>query len=219
MYVYQFMPSNYALDDLRKRRLKVSRLEDMNDPFELLGGTFAVPKYRPTLRRWKKHMSQVYRVLCFSKKWSNPVLWSHYADKHRGMCLCFRVPERFLVEISYQAQRLEFQLEKHLQLDGTVAPEVSNNLLATKFADWKYEEEVRMFVEPEEVREENGLHFYDFNELLSLQKVILGPRCTVPLSEVRAAIQAIDQPVPVVRSRLAFKSFKVVPLATRANKK
>ncbi len=25
--------------------------------------------------------------------WSNPVIWAHYGDKHRGLCLGFEVPE------------------------------------------------------------------------------------------------------------------------------
>ena len=44
MRVYHFISAEYALDDLRKRRLKVSFLEDMNDPFELLGGSLKRPE-------------------------------------------------------------------------------------------------------------------------------------------------------------------------------
>jgi hypothetical protein len=153
MFVYQFMPAQHALDDLRKRRLKVSFLDDMNDPFELLGGTLAKPEHRRAFRQWKEYMNRISRVLCFSRTWSNPVLWSHYADKHRGICLCFKVPDDLLLGISYQAKRLELQLERNLSKDGTVGIDISSKLLTTKYADWKYENEVRMFVRPEEVYE------------------------------------------------------------------
>ena len=33
---YHFLPERYALNDISRNRIKVSRLEDMNDPFELL---------------------------------------------------------------------------------------------------------------------------------------------------------------------------------------
>ncbi len=32
----------------------------------------------------KKNMSKKFAILCFSKKWDNPLLWRHYADRHKG---------------------------------------------------------------------------------------------------------------------------------------
>jgi hypothetical protein len=40
-------------------------------------------------------------MLCFSRDWHNPVQWSHYADKHRGICLGFDVPDSLLVPVQY----------------------------------------------------------------------------------------------------------------------
>jgi Protein of unknown function (DUF2971) len=34
-----------------------------------------------------------YRVFCLSAKSNSVVMWSHYADKHRGLCLEFRTEE------------------------------------------------------------------------------------------------------------------------------
>ena len=215
MFIYQFMSAAHALDDLRKRRLKVSALEDMNDPFELLGGELSDSARRRGFRNWKAHMNQISRVLCFSRTWSNPVMWSHYADKHRGACLCFKAPNELLLGITYEAKRLPTQLEDDLQ-GGSVSSELSKKLLTTKFADWKYEDEVRLFVRPEETYEELGLRFYEFGKQLELRKVILGPRCTVPVAEVRAALHPSDVGTLVVQSRLAFKTFRVIPVV--ANK-
>jgi hypothetical protein len=37
MRVYHFLPKRWAIKDIVKKRLKVSLLDDLNDPFELMG--------------------------------------------------------------------------------------------------------------------------------------------------------------------------------------
>jgi len=211
MLVYQFMSAAYGLDDLRKRRLKVSFLTDMNDPFELLGATPDCAETWQVLRRWRdEYMSGISRVLCFSRSWSNPVLWSHYADKHRGVCLGFEVPKQNLLPVSYEVKPLKLDLKKELVEHGTVGGENVRKLLTTKFAHWEYEDEVRMFVKPSETYEELGLHFYQFGSELILKKVIIGPRSADISKSINAAIQPQDGQVEVIATSLAFDSFQVI---------
>ena len=210
MRVYHFLSKQYGMDDLLKRRLKIATLSDLNDPFELLAVSLSDSAVRRAFRKMKEELSRRRGLLCFSRDWHNPVQWSHYADKHRGVCLGFDVPDDCLLGISYETKRLEVQLEKHLQQDGTIQPELSRQLLTTKFADWQYEDEVRMFLKPEDVYEELGLHFYAFSQYLTLREVILGPRSALSLGEVTAGLQAEDASSTVRSTRLAFKSFRVI---------
>ena len=151
-------------------------------------------------------------VICYSRNWNNPVLWSHYADKHRGCALGFEVPDQFLIPVSYSAKRLEMQLEKRLAKEGSVGNELSLKLMTTKFADWKYEDEVRLFAKSEETYEELGFHFHPFNETLRLREVVIGARARAAESvrEVRAALHPDDNSVKIIPARLAFRSFRVV---------
>ena len=32
-------------------------------------------------------------IACFAKNGSNQLMWSHYADQHRGVCLCYEFPD------------------------------------------------------------------------------------------------------------------------------
>lgn len=36
MGLYYYLDAKWALDDIRRRRLKTSKIDDMNDPYELL---------------------------------------------------------------------------------------------------------------------------------------------------------------------------------------
>ena len=210
MFVYQFMQAEHALDDLRKRRLKVSLLEDLNDPFELLGARLDHSDHRMQLRAWRNYMITISRLLCFSRTYMNPVLWSHYADKHRGICLAFDVPKHLLLNVTYDAVRLAVDFRSEASKAGGVSHETARRLLTTKYVDWEYESEVRMFVRPEEVIHDGGLQFFPFSDDLSLRAVYVGPRCKVTRQQVQGALQSEDQPTLVHATRLAFKSYRII---------
>ena len=84
MKLYYLTPAQFALSALALRRLKVARLGELNDPFELLAVDAKTPLHREFFRRVKEKVDSTHGVLCFSKAWQNPVLWGHYADKLRG---------------------------------------------------------------------------------------------------------------------------------------
>jgi hypothetical protein len=84
---YHFLPAHYALEDLRHRRMKIALLDDLNDPFDLWAVAQPDPTLRKAMRAFKLHVAQRFGMVCFSLAWHNPLLWSHYADKHRGVAL------------------------------------------------------------------------------------------------------------------------------------
>jgi len=115
-----------------------------------------------------------------------------------------------LSEVSYAPARLEVDFEREAKNPRGVSNETVQRLLTTKFIDWKYEEEVRMFVRPEEVVRDGELQFFPFREQLALRAVYIGPRCTVTPSELKSALCAEEQRAYIHATRLAFKSFHVI---------
>lgn len=77
MRVYHFLNSKWGIEAIKKRRLKVSRIDDLNDPFELLSPELSDETFRKALPKVKKAISDFQGLHCFSKRWTNPVLWSH----------------------------------------------------------------------------------------------------------------------------------------------
>lgn len=61
-------------------------------------------------------------------------------------------------------------------------------------------------------------YFYGFSPDLVLREVILGPRCELPIASVRAIVERCRPSVDVLKSRIAFRSFRVVEhqIATRS---
>ena len=196
---YHFAPADFALQDLRNRRLKIARLDELNDPFELWAIAQSDRHLRQALRKTKTDFARLYGLLCFSLSWHNPLLWSHYAGRHRGLALGFDVAEEILKPVSYVKER---------PILTKIDPTVAQWLLFTKFVDWQYEEEVRIFTTLQD-RDPSGLYFGKFSEQLVLREVIVVPLSTVTNKDFRDAINGHKE-VTLTKARLAFKTFDVV---------
>src|SRR5271154_5959350 len=88
---YHFTSAEYALDNLRNRRLKIAQFDDLNDPFELKSVDLSGAGHAAEFDQFKAKMALKFGVLCFNEKWDDILHWSHYADRHRGACLGFDV--------------------------------------------------------------------------------------------------------------------------------
>src|SRR5215216_5139997 len=73
-------------------------------------------------------------VVCFSRNWNNPLLWAHYSDKHKGICLGFDLPDDFLKGVTYLRDRVPPP-----QGVSDINEALAQQWLFTKFADWCYE--------------------------------------------------------------------------------
>ena len=91
MKLYKFVNSQYGLWDLRERKIKISRLEELNDPSELRAIRSSLPDFKQALEDDRIEFSNKYGLLCFCEDWRSPVLWAHYAENHIGLCLGFEV--------------------------------------------------------------------------------------------------------------------------------
>jgi hypothetical protein len=209
MRLFHLLPTDPALDDLAKKRLKISFLEDLNDPFEFLSLDTTDPELHEALIRTKKDLGQHNGVLCFSRGWSNPVLWSHYADKHKGIALGFEIPEvggePLGIPVTYVNSRLVYSASEAQAWN----PPDMLKLLATKFEHWRYEDEIRIYASIAE-KDESGFAFVPFTENLILTDVVLGVRCSVERTQIEEMVRDWRPPVRVVKARLDSSSFSVV---------
>lgn len=209
MRVYYLTGAQFALSDLALRRIKIARFEDLNDPFELLGIDVEDKEQRSAFRALKEQINESKGLICFSKSWSNPLMWGHYAEKHTGMCLGFDVPDKLLSPVIYAKRLLKMDIDPKTQKPKPTE-QILDKLLRTKFYDWKYEDEIRLFVELDHDTVESGKYFYSFTEDLMLREIILGPRCELPIEGVRNVVADFKQPVVVLKSRIAFTRFEVL---------
>ncbi len=209
MRVYHLCNANHGVNNIALKRINVARIIDLNDPSELFGSKKKEMQLRKAFAGFRKGMNEENGLICFSASWGNPVLWSNYADKHKGICLGFDVPVEMLIKAVYKNKWILMELDKTKET-AKFSEKVIRKLLTTKFSNWKYEEEYRLYVKLDKDTEEDGFYFYNYSDHLQLREIILGPRCELAISTVRNLVSHYSHPVHVIRARIAFTKYKVV---------
>ncbi|PIP02362.1 MAG: hypothetical protein COW18_00380 [Zetaproteobacteria bacterium CG12_big_fil_rev_8_21_14_0_65_54_13] len=209
MRLYHFLNEQFGLESIDRRRLKVARINERNDPFEFSSVNFGDEAIRRAFGVMKQDLAARRGLLCFSSKWKNPVMWSHYAEKHRGLCLGFDVDDESIGEVSYSGKRLVVELEQ-LKSPKEFRPEEARKLLFTKYAHWSYENEFRAFVTLDEMDTDTGLYFARFSDKLNLKQVIVGAESSITREHLSATLGEELRQVETFKAKLAFRSFSVV---------
>jgi hypothetical protein len=89
-------------------------------------------------------------ICCFSEEFDNPLLWSHYGDQHRGICIGYtldRKPKPALRQVKYGGERtittslLEQALLKN---NADAIAQLDADFLLRKAPEWSYEKEWRL---------------------------------------------------------------------------
>jgi hypothetical protein len=215
--LYRYMEARWALQTLQTGELRVSRLSRLNDPFEFRP---ALPYVNPAFSHdvvdqflgfLVEDFDNKMGIISFSEEISDPVLWSHYADSHRGIALGFNVLRNdHLWPMIYPSERPTFDVKRFPSMTQLEAMEMVRKILAAKAPSWGYEKEHRVFIDLEKARPEGDTFFHRIPPDC-LVEVVLGIECKVTEDEVRAALRKGDhQGVTVLRARRCLTRFKVL---------
>jgi hypothetical protein len=85
-------------------------------------------------------------VVCLTPQWDNRLMWAHYANSGHGFCieyevdLCQQQPDFRYVPVLYSSQTPELCITEAM----FTPHQFLYRVLATKHADWAYEQEVRL---------------------------------------------------------------------------
>ena len=115
-------------------------------------------------------------LLCLSSKFDSPLMWSHYADQHRGVCIEYdvsKVKQGSLHKVFYDTARAVSANQLHdffVSGNENTRSAIDTACLLTKSTEWRYESEWRI-LGPLGLRKSPG----------TLKSVIFGMRCTETL--------------------------------------
>jgi hypothetical protein len=146
MKLYKYYTINFnLLQSLRKKVNWYSKLHLLNDPYEC----FFIDNTNTSV--YKKLVSQLC-VCCFSKNMNEILMWSHYANNHKGVCIEYEIIDESVIgkqlfEVTYSNDLLTQNNIKQTS-SGDLSLNLYNNgkFLVTKFQNWSYEEEYRTYV-------------------------------------------------------------------------
>lgn len=159
-------------------------------------------------------------VCSFSLELENTLIWSHYADNHRGVCLTYEFPRSFfdktaneilgIVDVDYGLNLLSdwfFQEAlKHISL-GEFARDLIKKALTVKAELWKYEKEVRI------LRRQEGVQVIDKQYLKQICFGLVTPDPDIELLKniIRQCGYEVDlcKMVPSTSSDFGFEPIEI----------
>lgn len=209
MLVYHFLNAQYGLESIQHRRLKVSYADNLNDPFEHRAIELSDKSLRRALEIALPALAKDYGLICFSEAYSSPMIWSHYADRHRGMCLGFEMPTRLLTRVKYVPKRLRNKITTR-RVSQAHETELALKVASYKYSEWAYEREWRAFISLAETFQHGSFNFVSYTDDMALKKVIVGACSNVDRKQISDALGELAVSVETFKVRPAFQSFKMV---------
>ena len=106
---------------------RVSTLDTLNDPFELM--PYLRYGEKEKIRRYmevRKQISDIYGLLCFSRTWEEPLLWSNYADKHKGIAIGFEINSSDIFNVVYDPNPIRKQFDLTSDISLSIFPGIYN---------------------------------------------------------------------------------------------
>lgn len=175
---FKYRPiSEYTIRSLRNSELYFCPTEDLNDPHDcnvdverivenLVSRSSGLDKARfhelfkdKALLRGIREGAATLGIFSCSLTNQDTLMWAHYADNHKGLCLRYDFPESFLADdeknpfmgtsaVRYEDNALTAWIEQNISLYEGSRKEfgmaLSKELVTCKGPSWSYEQEVRI---------------------------------------------------------------------------
>jgi hypothetical protein len=187
MIVYKYLPPS-RIDVLEHSRIRFTQPAALNDPFDTFPcflefgpwlfnemrdretKEFGVQASQESLRKldimvakklleFPNILSQHFVVLSLSRIRDNAIMWSHYAESHRGLVIGFDANSGFfspgggkardgLKSVCYSDKRFKMPKAGFHSLDDPDLREANAGVFFTKCVNWSYEREMRILAHP-----------------------------------------------------------------------
>jgi len=220
MIVYRYLSEEFGLLALQQQKWKIGRLLELNDPLDCQPILLRNAGAEENLASDDPYFREIYDsigILCYCSGINDPVIWSHYADSHRGIALGFEFKTTDgLLKIEYPKDDLRAHLDgddldrwKKENYDEALLKVVSD-AFTKKAKSWEYECEYRHFIYLKGC-DMIGSHYFRGIPLLNLRRIILGVRSHVSESDVRRIMNRwqIQCNVEIVKAQTDPKSYRI----------
>lgn len=150
LYRYRSLEEiDHEIDAISRATLYCAPYSTLNDPME---GFYTTNRLQRESDKYARIRSLIANskndlgICSFSEVHNNEIMWAHYADEFRGICIAYR----FKSLLSYLDKRTEFVRLSYLEKAPTLLANKTIEFSARRFLScksykWLYEREWRMF--------------------------------------------------------------------------
>jgi len=196
---YRYLRDEAAIKTIEARAFRVSRLTELNDPFEWHIGFEGTPlgmedEYeRVLMDGFREQANRRMGIICFSKEIKDPVLWSHYTNIHRGIAFAVNMdvnPHLIsnLQKVDYDKPPVVIPIQLFKQMTEIQKLEMIKDLHKQKSSSWRYEQEFRLVMALNECRPSGGSYLWDKMPPSFITHAIIGFRSSVSEQYLRQAL-------------------------------
>jgi hypothetical protein len=198
---------------LARRRIRVSNISKVNDPTDFQVGfpPSASSSYIEGFRKQYKDIEKEFGIVCFSETPFNVLMWSHYADGHRGFVLELEMDESKLEQVAYSTIAPQIPPEREGLSRDAILKDIAHRALRTKSIEWAYEKEWRRIVRYNtsisDIQKEGESYYLTFDSS-SLKSLFAGLRQEKTDAEIKKILENAGFPkLPIYRferTRMGF---------------
>ncbi len=178
-------------EELSCENLKGFRYHSDEDGDHRLTDEFYQKRIVDAIKTWLDIKMRYQGVLSLSGKWDSPLMWSHYADDHKGICIEYDASISACVaprRIDYEGGRgipVSDIIDWVLGDSASAKEKIEQKYFYTKAAQWKYEDEWRYIENIEDNQRSRPAPFHitgiyfgmrcDKSVISSIVRLMLGP--------------------------------------------
>jgi hypothetical protein len=181
--LYKYMPMEYwSIRNIEKQNVHLSNNGILNDIYE------GIPMLKKNISQEKiKQLDDLAKITCFTETNDNELMWSHYADGHKGACVEYDLKLlnsehskilKHLFPIIYSEKRIWFRnidslIESHMRLKDAIANSYEYDgeenlddilpMFLTKSNVWDYEHEWRIIYSKKQMYDYDNKELYSCN--------------------------------------------------------
>lgn len=186
--IYKQLQSKVPVPDFESFKTLIRR--KVSDPNFILGTEKNLQKtMTENCRNLCKDVSQFLGLICFASKRNNLLMWSHYANGHKGIVIGFNSNHRFFTEstqvrpVNYSPDDQRFAWDSSLNPGDEGYDAMAETFVLTKSHHWQYEGEMRALLqldglEQRSIADGGAGYFLSFPSDL-IEEVIIGYRASV----------------------------------------
>lgn len=235
LYRYSAFSEN-AISSLTNKTVWFANPRSFNDPFDCrfsilesspksfkmpakLGAEVMVEKINAYQKgkEYDSHKEYLYKlekalteigVLCLSSSNDNMLMWSHYADKHKGFCLGFKIignAKEKVRHVDYDGKYIEIRIEDF----ADKLKEYIEDVIFNKASDWAYEREYRIVKEISDG--DDSKRNVDWKHFMALDSIYLGYEMPEHHSDAINNLFKSDSSIKIIKMEQVPDQLQVKP--------
>lgn len=237
--LYKYLPPS-RINVLKDLEIRFTQAASLNDPFESIKcyslpiglsilGNFGTTEMEiiDARKKIESFLDNSFGILSLSRFHKSLLMWSHYADSHRGFVIGFKPKSDFIIRPMNSVQSSPFDV-----IYSNSRPVIDRSwddlvkvYFGTKSIEWAYEEEVRVLAKfSDKKRTKNDLddfgnevHLFDV-PIESIGSIYIGADASEELrNTIKELIASRGANIPIFEMGIDFTEYRLtshrVPLA------